>query len=70
MNLRKNPEKDLRKLSGLFFQIGLLSALLITVSAFEWKVREEQIDIVSCDFGLDDIEFVPPTVIEEKKEGL
>ncbi|MEM7109458.1 MAG: energy transducer TonB [Bacteroidota bacterium] len=40
MEKRKNPEKDLRNKSGLFFQIGLFSALLLVVSAFEYKQKE------------------------------
>ena len=40
MEKRKNPEKDLKNKSGLFFQIGLLSAMLLTVCAFEYKVKE------------------------------
>lgn len=40
MEKRKNPEKDLRNKSGLFFQVGLLSAMLLTVCAFEYKVKE------------------------------
>ncbi len=68
MNLRKNPEKDVRRFSGLFFQIGLLSALLITVSAFEWSSPEEKPVVNDPDtlFGEDDI-FPPITEIEEKK---
>ncbi len=68
MNLRKNPEKDLRRLSGLFFQTGLLCALLLTVSAFEWSTRQEPqvVDRLDDLHGSED--FVPPiTVIEEKK---
>ena len=40
MEKRKNPEKDLRSKSGLFFHIGLLSAMFLTVCAFEFKSRE------------------------------
>lgn len=40
MEQRKNPEKDLTRKSGLFFQIGLLIAMGIAVSAFEFKATE------------------------------
>lgn len=41
MEKRKNPEKDLRNKSGLFFQIGLLMAMMLVVSAFEYRVPKE-----------------------------
>jgi len=46
MEHRKNLNKDLRRQSGLFFQIGLLIALMICVSAFEYttKTTENPID--------------------------
>lgn len=37
MEKRKNPEKDVKRLSGLFFQIGLLTALILAVCAFEFR---------------------------------
>ncbi|MTI21272.1 energy transducer TonB [Fulvivirga sp. RKSG066] len=41
MEHRKNLNKDLRRQSGLFFQIGLLIALMICVSAFEYTTKKE-----------------------------
>ncbi len=49
MEKRKNPEKDLRNKSGLFFQIGLLSAMFLTVCAFEYK-QEVTLTDLSCAF--------------------
>jgi periplasmic protein TonB len=66
MKNRKNPEADLRRYSGLFFQIGLLCALLLTVSAFEWRtVDVDPIVEISCDFG-SDIDTILPTFHDEK----
>ncbi|MEJ2005645.1 MAG: energy transducer TonB [Cyclobacteriaceae bacterium] len=47
MEKRKNPQLDIYRHSGLFFQIGLLITLLMVVSAFEWRSRpdEGQIEI-------------------------
>ncbi len=39
MEKRKNPEKELKNKSGLFFQIGLLITMMICVSAFEYRVK-------------------------------
>lgn len=47
MEKRKNPEKDLRKHSALFFQVGLLTALMLAVCAFEFRTTSvvEPVDI-------------------------
>lgn len=41
MEHRKNLNKDLRRQSGLFFQIGLLIAMMLCVSAFEYTAKKE-----------------------------
>lgn len=41
MDHRKNLNKDLRRQSGLFFQIGLLIAMMLCVSAFEYETKKE-----------------------------
>lgn len=40
MELKKNPEKDLSRKSGLYFAIGLLLVLLMAFIALEWKSYE------------------------------
>jgi len=40
MELKKNPEHDLTKKRGLFFEIGLLIVLAGVLIAFEWKSYE------------------------------
>lgn len=62
MELKKNPDKDLRKQSGLFLNVGLVVTLLLTIVAFEWKSYEDKIAL----FGPMDTEFeevieIPPT---------
>ena len=37
MEVKKSPKADLAKSSPMFFEIGLIAALLITLLAFEWK---------------------------------
>ena len=66
---KKNPNADLEKRKILFFEIGLVVALALTLISFEWssKVREvvEIRDLV--DLSLDE-EMVPITRQEELKE--
>lgn len=40
MELKKNPEADLEKKRGFFFQIGLVLALAAILISFEWKVYD------------------------------
>ena len=37
MELKKNPEADLQKKSGLFLNIGLCLSLILVITAFEWR---------------------------------
>ena len=41
MELKKNPQADLSKKSGLFLSIGLVVSLLVVITAFEWKFYDE-----------------------------
>ncbi len=40
MELKKNPEVDLRKKSNLFMSIGLMISFMLINTAFEWKSLE------------------------------
>ncbi|MEM6816833.1 MAG: energy transducer TonB [Bacteroidota bacterium] len=64
MEKRKKPEKDLRNKSGLFFQIGLFTALLLVVSAFEYKQKEvvNPLDLTNMTF----VEEAIPPITEIK----
>ena len=67
MELKKNPEVSLEKKKGLFFQIGLVAALLIVLVAFEWK-SYEKVEYNLGQLNLDDMEeeIIPITQQEEK----
>jgi len=69
MELKKNPNLDYRKKSGLFFNIGLVLSLLFVISAFEWKFIERisMVDIENS-FAPDETIIVPPTVHPPKKK--
>ncbi len=63
MEKRKKPEKDLRNKSGLFFQIGVFAALLLVVSAFEYKQKDSNIVVCSLPTEAEPQWIVPPTDI-------
>lgn len=65
MEPRKHSKYDLENKRGFFFQIGLLLALLITLTAFEWKSydRMEPMDL-STDNAVVPEEVIPVTYQE------
>lgn len=64
MEKRKNPDKDLRKQSGLFFQIGLLAALMLCVCAFEYRTEKIEPTVTDPNGGVVIDPFVPITTID------
>lgn len=61
MEKRKNPEKDLRKQSGLFFHIGLLAAMMLAVSAFEYRAEKIEPTVCLTDGNVIEDPIVPIT---------
>lgn len=62
MEAKKNPKADLRRFTGLFFQIGLILAFWLVLGAFNYTVQER----TSAVFGsltdvIDDMELIPIT---------
>ena len=45
MELRKNPDLDLDKKRGMFFNIGLAISLALIVAAFQWSSRVAQVSL-------------------------
>ena len=41
MKLKKNPQKDINKKSGLYFAFGLVLVMLLAFVALEWKTYEK-----------------------------
>lgn len=64
MELKKNPEADLTKKSGLFLNIGLAVALILAITAFEWKTYEDGNikDLGAVDAITEEIIDIPLTV--------
>lgn len=68
MKNKKNKKSDLSKKSILFFQLGLILALLITWQTIEWKIEGKEPglgELVSIDNFVE--EAVPITQVEEVK---
>lgn len=63
----KNPKADLEKSTSLFFQIGLIAALSLSLLAFEWKSASnlENIKPTVDDRFVEDIEL--PMPIKDKE---
>ncbi len=47
MEIRKHNRYDLERKRGLFFQLGLLFSLSITLMAFEWRTSDKTDSIIS-----------------------
>jgi protein TonB len=47
MEAKKTTRADLSNKRGLFFSIGLLTALSISLMAFEWKQHDDTLDLLS-----------------------
>ena len=67
MEPKKNPELSLENKKGMLFQIGLVSALIIVLVAFEWK-SYQKIEYNLGQLNLDDLEeeIIPITKQEVK----
>lgn len=63
MEPKKTEKADLTKKTGLFFNIGLVVSLIIAVSAFEYKQRDETDldDLARNQNAFEEVIEVPPT---------
>lgn len=63
MELKKNPNVDLSKKTGMFFNLGLAITLGLVITAFEWNFGGdgELMDLGEVDEEFEDIMDIPPT---------
>lgn len=63
MIVKKNPKADVARLSGLFYNVGLIVALLLCITAFEWKFYDnlETIDLGQLEDSFDETIEIPVT---------
>jgi protein TonB len=68
MKSKKNPKVNLDRKRGLFFQIGLVFAMSISLFAFEWKSADfiTEIDTGISDQQFDEFVDIPITKRKEK----
>lgn len=64
MEAKKEPRKNVYRLSNLWFNLGLLLSLAAVITAFEWRTLQDPV----VDFDPGDVydqqnEIIPPTVI-------
>lgn len=64
MELKKNPDKDLKKQSGLFLNVGLAITLALTIFAFNYKSYEDKIEgFGPLEEDFEEVIEIPPTDI-------
>ncbi len=63
MELKKKPEADLTKKSGLFFNIGMVTTLALVILAFTWKSYDEGdlMNLGSLEDNADEMIEIPVT---------
>ena len=67
MEEKKNPEVDLERKRGVYFQIGLVTALAVVLIALEWKVYERQLSqLGELKVEIEEEEMIPITQQEVK----
>jgi len=68
MEVKKTDKANLEKKRALFFEIGMIIALLIVITAFEWstKPKEQKLFVLSSDEPLAE-DQAPVTVQDELK---
>lgn len=67
METKKNPSKDYRKKSALFFNLGLVISIALVISAFEMEFEYMKPDVdLSNNTVSEPIDIIMSTVIPEK----
>ncbi|MFK7948656.1 MAG: energy transducer TonB [Saprospiraceae bacterium] len=63
---KKYEEVDVFKLSNMFWKVGIISALSVTILAFAWTSFPKEIDVSDYQVNLVDIEVEPPSTVQKK----
>ena len=63
MEIKKKPEADLTKKSGMFLNLGLVLSLGVVITAFSWRSYDEGdlMNLGQVDDNFEEIMEVPPT---------
>ncbi|MBR4149644.1 MAG: energy transducer TonB [Rikenellaceae bacterium] len=66
MQIKKSPKADLNNKKGLFLEIGLILALLLTVAAFAYTQRERNVEIIETSMEIVEEEITDITTQDQK----
>jgi protein TonB len=61
MEAKKNPSKDIHRLSGMFFQIGLGVSITIVIVVFEWTKEFQKPRLRFTGEAIPDLVYIPVT---------
>jgi periplasmic protein TonB len=65
MEAKKNPSKDVHRMRGMFFQIGLGISVAIMITAFEWRTEVKKVRLPASNEGTEITPLIPATDIPE-----
>ncbi len=66
MQIKKSPKADLNNKKGLFLEIGMIFALLLTVAAFAYTQKERQVEIIETSMEVVEEEITDITTQDQK----
>ena len=66
MQIKKSPKADLNNKKGLFLEIGLILALLLTVAAFAYTQRERNVELIETRMEIVEEEITDITTQDQK----
>ena len=63
MEVKKHPQADLTRKTGLFLNIGLVVSLIFCITAFEWKFYDDSgsVDLGQVNDDFEELAEIPPT---------
>ena len=66
MQIKKSPKPDLNNKKGLFLEIGLIFALLLTIAAFAYTQKERNVEIIEASMEVVEEEITDITTQDQK----
>lgn len=66
MQIKKSPKADLNNKKGLFLEIGMIFALLLTVAAFAYTQSERNVEIIEASMEVVEEEITDITTQDQK----
>lgn len=66
MQIKKSPKADLNNKKGLFLEIGMIFALLLTVAAFAYTQKERNVEIIEASMEVVEEEITDITTQDQK----